>query len=112
MTAACSRDRSRNGDSGSSTLYPPHSSPFTHCSPRLPLTKRQAACIALAVLALSGCVTPGTRQADPTNAQLQIDYLHDRDARVNALLDDADAYRASYQYDLAVQKLGQAYQLD
>ncbi|WP_057176773.1 secretin N-terminal domain-containing protein [Paraburkholderia caribensis] len=113
MTAACSRDRSRNGDSGSSTRYPPHSVPRTHGSPRVPITKRQAACIALAVLALGGCVTPpATRQNDPTNAQLQIDYLHDRDARVNALLDDADAYRASYQYDLAVQALGQAYQID
>lgn len=113
MTAACSRDRSRNGDSGSSTRYPPHSSPLTHGSPRVPLTKRQAACIALAVLALGGCVTPpATRQNDPTNAQLQIDYLHDRDARVNALLDDADAYRGSYQYDLAVKALGQAYQID
>ncbi|WP_236674293.1 secretin N-terminal domain-containing protein [Paraburkholderia hospita] len=113
MTAACSRDRSRNGDSGSSTRYPPHSAPLTHRSPRVPLTKRQAACIALAVLALGGCVTPpATRQNDPTNAQLQIDYLHDRDARVNALLDDADAYRGSYQYDLAVQALGQAYQID
>ncbi|MFP3549641.1 secretin N-terminal domain-containing protein [Paraburkholderia sp. SIMBA_049] len=113
MTAACSRDRSRNGDSGSSTRYPPHSAPLTHGSPRVPITKRQAACIALAVLALGGCVTPpATRQNDPTNAQLQIDYLHDRDARVNALLDDADAYRASYQYDLAVQALGQAYQID
>src|ERR1700756_428800 len=109
MTAACSRDRSRNGDSGSSTRYPPHSAPLTHGSPRVPITKRQAACIALAVLALGGCVTPpATRQNDPTNAQLQIDYLHDRDARVNALLDDADAYRASYQYGLAVQALGQA----
>ncbi|CAG9259490.1 secretin N-terminal domain-containing protein [Paraburkholderia caribensis] len=113
MTAACSRDRSRNGDSGSSTRYPPQSAPLTHGSPRVPITKRQAACIALAVLALGGCVTPpATRQNDPTNAQLQIDYLHDRDARVNALLDDADAYRASYQYDLAVKALGQAYQID
>ncbi|MCO4877397.1 secretin N-terminal domain-containing protein [Paraburkholderia caribensis] len=113
MKAACSRDRSRNGDSGSSTRYPPHCAPRTHGSPRVPLTKRQAACIALAVLALSGCVTPpATRQNDPTNAQLQLDNLHDRDARVNALLDDADTYRASYQYDLAVQALGQAYQID
>ena len=110
MTAACSRDRSRNGDSGSSTRYPP--GPIAHTR-HWPLMTRQAACVALAVLVLGGCVTPpGTRQDDPTNAQLQLDYLHDRDARVNAALDAAEAYRASYQYDLAVQKLGEAYQID
>lgn len=110
MTAARSRDRSRNGDSGSSTRYPP--GPIAHTR-HWPLMTRQAACVALAVLVLGGCVTPpGTRQDDPTNAQLQLDYLHDRDARVNAALDAAEAYRASYQYDLAVQKLGEAYQID
>ncbi|HWT37931.1 MAG TPA: type IV pilus secretin PilQ, partial [Paraburkholderia sp.] len=110
MTAARSRDRSRNGDSGSSTRYPPGPIAPTR---RLPLMTRQAACVALAVLVLGGCVTPpGTRQDDPTNAQLQLDYLHDRDARMNTLLDAAEAYRASYQYDLAAQKLGEAYQID
>ncbi|MBN3762257.1 secretin N-terminal domain-containing protein [Burkholderia sp. Ac-20365] len=113
MTAACSRDRSRNGDSGSSTRYPPRPGSRTRCSPCLPPMTRQAACIALVVLVLGGCVVPPTtRQDDPTNAQLQLDYLHDRDARMNTLLDEAEAYRASYQYDLAAQKLGEAYLID
>lgn len=111
MKAACSRNRSRNGRSGSPGPHPSASTPHTRRSTSMPLTKRQAACIALAVLALSGCVTP-TRQTEPTNAQLQVDYLRDRDARMNALLDQADAYLASYQYDLAVQILGRAYQID
>jgi general secretion pathway protein D len=110
MTAGCRSDGSRNGDSGSP--YPPDPALPKRRVSRMPLRKQAAACIAMAVLALSGCVLPTTRQADPTNAQLQIDYLNDRDARVNALLDEAEAYRASYQYDLAVEKLGQAYQID
>src|ERR1700692_1579531 len=76
--------------------------------------------IALAVL-LNGCATPNpdrlaaTRSASaqqPTNAELQIDYLHERNAQVDSLLDDADRLRSNYQFDEAVQKLDAASRLD
>ncbi|WP_429574097.1 secretin N-terminal domain-containing protein [Paraburkholderia sp. UCT70] len=66
-----------------------------------------------AVLAFSGCVmNPPTLQNDPTNAELQLNYLHDRNRQVDALLDEADALRKSYQFDAAVQKLYAAEQID
>jgi general secretion pathway protein D len=76
-------------------------------------TRQQLACFAIAVLALGGCVTtPPTLQTDPNNAQLRIDALHERDDKVNALLDEADMYRSRGQYDLAIQRLAQAAQID
>src|SRR5260370_37360268 len=76
--------------------------------------------IALAVL-LNGCTTPNpdrlaaTRSASaqqPTNAELQIDYLHERNAQVDSLLDEADRLRSNYQFDKSFQKLDAASRLD
>jgi len=76
--------------------------------------------IALAVL-LNGCATstPPTLEAtrsasaqQPTNAELQLDYLRERNAQVNSLLDEADRLRTNYQFDEAVQKLDAASRLD
>ncbi|GGC56524.1 hypothetical protein GCM10011400_50220 [Paraburkholderia caffeinilytica] len=52
------------------------------------------------------------RQDDPTDAEVKINYLHDRNDQVNALLDQADQFRLSYQFDAAIQKLYAASQID
>ncbi|WP_233465004.1 secretin N-terminal domain-containing protein [Paraburkholderia madseniana] len=48
----------------------------------------------------------------PTGAEAKLNYLHDRNDQVNALLDQADQFRQSYQFDAAIQKLYAASQID
>ncbi|WP_429260372.1 secretin N-terminal domain-containing protein [Paraburkholderia sp. GAS334] len=66
----------------------------------------------MSALAFGGCMQVPTRQTDPTNAELKLDYLRDRNAQVNALLDQADELRKTYQFDAAIQKLYAASQID
>ncbi|WP_410838115.1 secretin N-terminal domain-containing protein [Paraburkholderia sp. SIMBA_030] len=57
-------------------------------------------------------LNPPTLQSEPNNAELQINYLRDRNHQADALLDEADQLRKNYQFDLAVQKLYAASQID
>ncbi|WP_233867587.1 type IV pilus secretin PilQ [Paraburkholderia adhaesiva] len=52
------------------------------------------------------------KQPSPTDAEYQLSLMHDRDQKVNALLDEADSLRQTYRFDLATQKLFQAWQID
>jgi general secretion pathway protein D len=64
------------------------------------------------MLAVSGCVQMPLLQDRPTGAEAKLNYLHDRNDQVNALLDQADQFRLSYQFDAAIQKLYAASQID
>ncbi|MFM0099785.1 type IV pilus secretin PilQ [Paraburkholderia nemoris] len=64
------------------------------------------------MLAVSGCMQMPARQDNPTGAEAKVDYLNDRNSQVNALLDQADQFRLSYQFDAAIQKLYAASQID
>ncbi|WP_246024935.1 secretin N-terminal domain-containing protein [Paraburkholderia dinghuensis] len=52
------------------------------------------------------------QQPSPTDAAYQLSLMHDRDQKVNVLLDEADALRKTYRFDLATQKLYQAWEID
>src|ERR1700739_876104 len=61
------------------------------------VTPARAFVLLLLLLVLVGCATPHDLQApkeaskrEPTNAEIQIDYLRQRNIEVNALLDEAD----------------------
>ncbi|HEX8028456.1 MAG TPA: type IV pilus secretin PilQ, partial [Vicinamibacterales bacterium] len=73
---------------------------------------RRVIALAISMLALSSCMHVPTRQESPTDAELKLNYLNDRNARVNTLLDQADQFRQSYQFDAAIQKLYAASQID
>ncbi|WP_341316725.1 type IV pilus secretin PilQ [Paraburkholderia sp. IMGN_8] len=112
MKAAYNRGGSRIGDGGSSIhLSPERLSRDDRPAFTWATRKRSALAIAV-VLAFGGCVNPPTRQSEPNNAELQINYLRDRNHQVDALLDEADQLRKSYQFDAAVQKLYAASQID
>ncbi|WP_233468986.1 secretin N-terminal domain-containing protein [Paraburkholderia madseniana] len=64
------------------------------------------------MLAVSGCVQMPILHDTPTGAEAKLNYLHDRNDQVNALLDQADQFRQSYQFDAAIQKLYAASQID
>src|ERR1700682_1425798 len=91
-----------------------------HCQP--PADSRSARLVhgvtwALVVLVSGGCAAnldklSAASKREPTNAQVQLDYLHERNHQVDALLDDADRLRAAYQFDEAIQKLEAVYKLD
>src|SRR5258707_14080939 len=49
---------------------------------------------------------------EPTNAQVQLKYVDERDRQVNALLDEADRLRAAHAFDQATQMLEQAGRID
>jgi hypothetical protein len=73
---------------------------------------------AVAVSLVSGCATTDIDQLRtasfnaPTNAKTQLKYLNERDRQVTALLDDAERLRNAHEYDDAVDKLQQAWELD
>ncbi|MGF6781741.1 general secretion pathway protein D [Paraburkholderia sp. GAS334] len=116
MKTSRTRGASRNGDGGR-TL---HLSPVIQFrdlfrDPRAPIgeaTRRRVLVVVMSALAFGGCMQVPTRQTDPTNAELKLDYLRDRNAQVNALLDQADELRKTYQFDAAIQKLYAASQID
>ncbi len=112
MKAACSRGASRDGDRGPSNHLSPGIRSLDE-RPALSWAARKRSLLTIAtVLVFSGCMVPPTRQSDPNNAELQINYLRDRNRQVDALLDEADQLRISYQFDAAVQKLYAASQID
>ncbi|MFM0233253.1 secretin N-terminal domain-containing protein [Paraburkholderia sediminicola] len=112
MKTSRTRGASRNGDSG----------PSNHLSLPVPFRAQRASvggaarkrvlAIAISTLAFSSCMQIPTRQDNPTDAETKINTLHDRNGQVNALLDQADQFRLSYQFDAAIQKLYAASQID
>ncbi|CAE6804704.1 Type 3 secretion system secretin [Paraburkholderia nemoris] len=112
MKTSRTRGASRNGDSGSANhLLPPV--PFrAQCTPIGGIARKRALAVAIAMLAVSGCMQMPARQDNPTGAEAKVDYLNDRNSQVNALLDQADQFRLSYQFDAAIQKLYAASQID
>ncbi|MEX3898571.1 secretin N-terminal domain-containing protein [Paraburkholderia sp. BR10954] len=112
MKTARNRGESRHGDSGSCKHLSAARSPGDQ-RPTVNWAAGRLALLSIAtMLAFSGCIHAPTRESDPTNAELQLNYLRDRDHKVNALLDEADQLRQSYQFDVAIQKLYAASQLD
>src|SRR5207253_7034088 len=66
--------------------------------------------VLLIAMVLGGCaVEPGALRTasvrQPTNAEVQLSYMHERNRRVNAILDEVDRLRANYQFHEAVLKL-------
>ena len=112
MKTSRTRGASRNGDSGPANhLLPPV--PFrAQCTPIGGIARKRALAVAIAMLAVSGCMQMPARQDNPTGAEAKVDYLNDRNSQVNALLDQADQFRLSYQFDAAIQKLYAASQID
>ncbi|MGF6998031.1 general secretion pathway protein D [Paraburkholderia sp. GAS32] len=112
MTTSRTRGAGRNGDSG----------PANHLLPLVPfraqrrpiagVARKRALAVAISMLAVSGCVQMPILQDTPTGAEAKLNYLHDRNDQVNALLDQADQFRQSYQFDAAIQKLYAASQID
>ncbi|MEX3823490.1 secretin N-terminal domain-containing protein [Paraburkholderia sp. BR14262] len=109
-----SRTRGAGRDSGSGPAR--RLSPVIwHPVPRpdaIQVARRRALAIAVSVLAFSGCMHVPNVHDDPTDAQAKVDYLNQRNAQVNTLLDQADQYRKNYQYDEAIRNLFQAYDID
>lgn len=112
MKTACNRGGSGHGDGGPLNHLSRSGSPGCQRPTVDWATGRLALLSIAAMLVFSGCAHPPTRASEPTNAELEVNYLRDRDQKVNALLDEADQFRKSYQFDLAIQKLYAASQLD
>jgi general secretion pathway protein D len=112
MKAACIRGASRDGDRGLAKHLSPEIRSRHDRSPVSWAVRKRSVLTIATVLVFSGCMVSPTRQDDPTNAELQINYLRDRNRQVDALLDEADQLRISYQFDAAVQKLYAASQID
>ncbi len=77
--------------------------------------------LALAVLVAvgGGCATTRdvnqlqtASQREPSNAQLRLKYMDERDRQVKVLLDEADRLRLDHDFDGAQAQLQQAYRLD
>lgn len=74
---------------------------------------------AMAVVLIGGCATTRdieqlqtTSQREPTNAQLKLKYMEERDRQVKDLLDGADRLRLIHDFDRAQVLLLQALRLD
>jgi len=113
METLLTRDACRDGDGGRSTCL--WSAPSADARPapanRCATTKRALA-IAVALLACGGCAHVPNLQDDPTNAQVKIDALHDRNGAIDELLDNADALRQKNAFDDAARSVYMAKQLD
>lgn len=112
MKTSCARGASRQGESGASTDLSPPVSPGHSRRPGVLAAKRHLLAAIVVVLAFGGCIHTPNIHDDPTNAEVKINYLRDRNAHVNALLDQADQLRTASEFDEAVQKLYAAIQID
>ncbi len=112
MTTSRTRGAGRNGDSGPANhLLPPV--PFrAQRRPIAGVARKRALAVAISMLAVSGCVQMPILHDTPTGAEAKLNYLHDRNDQVNTLLDQADQFRQSYQFDAAIQRLYAASQID
>ncbi|CAE6728297.1 secretin N-terminal domain-containing protein [Paraburkholderia haematera] len=112
MKTSRTRGAGRIGDSGPANHLSP-TVPFrAQCTPIGGIARKRALAVAIAMLAVSGCVQTPILQDTPTGAEAKVNYLNDRNNQVNALLDQADQFRLSYQFDAAIQKLYAASQID
>lgn len=112
MNTSRTRGASRDGDSGPPTRLSPVILFPVPCRGAMQVARRRALAIAVSVLAISGCMHVPNIHDDPTDAQAKVDYLNQRNAQVTTLLDQADQYRKSYQFDDAIRNLFQAYAID
>ncbi|RKP43353.1 type IV pilus secretin PilQ [Trinickia fusca] len=114
MKTSRTRGVSRDGDSGPSTRLTPIILFHVPCSGTTQVARRRAIALAIAVsvFAFGGCMHVPNIHDDPTNAQVKVDYLNQRNSKVNALLDQADLFRQDYQFDEAIQRLHMANEID
>src|SRR5579864_5029531 len=112
MKTSWSRGAGRDRDSGPSTHFSPFVTFPDHRSPSGWIAKKRLLAIVVSMVAFGGCMHVPNIHDDPTNAEVKLNYLNDRNAQVNALLDQADEFRKSYQFDAAIQKLYAASQID
>ncbi|TDN62030.1 type IV pilus secretin PilQ [Paraburkholderia sp. BL10I2N1] len=112
MKTSWSRGAGRDRDSGPSTHFSPFVTFPDHRSPTGWIAQKRLLAIVVSMVVFGGCTHVPNIHDDPTNAEVKLNYLRDRNAQVNALLDQAEQYRASNQFDLAIQKLYAASQLD
>ncbi|HEV3105147.1 MAG TPA: type IV pilus secretin PilQ [Trinickia sp.] len=111
MKTSYLRGPGRDGERGPSTYRSP---PIALRAARVPdvlVARKHMLAAIVAVFAFGGCHTPNIHD-DPTNAQVKIDYLRDRNGQVKALLDEAEQLRNANELEAAVQKLGAAVQID
>ncbi|WP_459573896.1 secretin N-terminal domain-containing protein [Cupriavidus sp. 8B] len=71
----------------------------------------------LIAMVLGGCaVEPGALRTasirQPTNAEVQMNYMHERNGQMKAILDEVDRLRASGQFHEAILKLDEASRID
>ncbi|WP_084904277.1 type IV pilus secretin PilQ [Burkholderia ubonensis] len=102
----------RDGSGGPSTRLLPVTPFDSRCMPASRIATKRALAIAVAVLACGGCAHVPNLHDDPTNAQVKIDAMHDRDAEINQLLDNADRLRQESQFDAAARSVYMATELD
>ncbi|KVC72499.1 hypothetical protein WI73_09590 [Burkholderia ubonensis] len=112
MKTSRTRGARRDGNSGPSTGVVPVTPFDSRCTPASRTTTKRALAIAAAVLACGGCAHVPNLHDDPTNAQVKIDAMHDRDAEINELLDNADRLRLDNQFDAAARSVFMATELD
>ncbi|RQR49000.1 type IV pilus secretin PilQ [Burkholderia sp. Bp9140] len=112
METIRTRDACRDGDGGRPTR--PRSVVTDDARPASPnrLATKRALAIAAALLACGGCAHVPNLQDDPTNAQVKIDALHERNDAVDQLLDNADTFRQQNAFDDAARSVYMAKQLD
>ncbi|WP_321917714.1 MULTISPECIES: type IV pilus secretin PilQ [unclassified Paraburkholderia] len=114
MNASCTRGASRDGDSGPSTRLSKVARFPVPLPGAMQIARGRVLALAVAVsaLAFGGCMHVPNIHDDPTDAQAKVDYLNQRNAQVKTLLDQADQFRKSYQFDDAIRNLFQAYAID
>ncbi|WGS40866.1 type IV pilus secretin PilQ [Burkholderia sp. JSH-S8] len=112
MKTSRTRGARRDGNSGPSTRLSPVAPFESRCTPASRIATKRALAIAVAVLACGGCAHVPNLQDDPTNAQVKIDAMHDRDTEINQLLDNADRLRQDNQFDAAARSVYMATELD
>ncbi|MEX3953727.1 secretin N-terminal domain-containing protein [Paraburkholderia sp. EG287B] len=112
MKTSRTRGAGRDSGSGPATRLAPVIRFPVPCPDAMRVARRRALAVAVSVLAFSGCMHVPNVHDDPTDAQAKVDYLNQRNAQVNTLLDQADQYRKNYQFDEAIRNLFQAYDID
>ncbi|KWO49686.1 type IV pilus secretin PilQ [Burkholderia territorii] len=112
METLRTRNARRTGEGGRSTRRC-SAAPVDarQASPHRCATKRALA-IAAALLACGGCAHVPNLHDDPTNAQVKIDAIHERNDAVDQLLDNADTFRQQNEFDDAARSVYMAKQLD
>ncbi|WP_311767645.1 type IV pilus secretin PilQ [Burkholderia sp. Bp8998] len=112
METILTRGACRDGDGGRSPRLCSASPADARPAPASRCATKRALAIAVALLACGGCAHVPNLQDDPTNAQVKIDALHERNDAVDQLLDNADTFRQQNAFDDAARSVYMAKQLD